>query len=89
VLSARWYTSLIGKYSSVLALVNLLRSHKVSWSLTGLQLRRVCVWRSRQIDNYFITSIKPARTQRWILAWSFGSKRVPDVGYRVLSIRLY
>lgn len=29
-LIARWFTSLIGKYASVLTLVDLLRSHKAS-----------------------------------------------------------
>ncbi|GFZ46189.1 hypothetical protein JCM24511_04436 [Saitozyma sp. JCM 24511] len=54
----RWYTSLIGRYSSLAPLVDLLRKH--------------------QVDNYFIKSIKQARTARWILGWSHAATRLPD-----------
>ncbi|ORY33763.1 hypothetical protein BCR39DRAFT_519100 [Naematelia encephala] len=53
-----WYTSLIGKYSSLQPLVDLLCEN--------------------QVENYFIRSIKPAKTVRWILAWSHSPSRLPD-----------
>ncbi|ORX39814.1 hypothetical protein BD324DRAFT_678907 [Kockovaella imperatae] len=55
---AQWFTSLIGKYSSLTPLVDLIKSFK--------------------IDNYFIKSIKQAKTSRWIIGWSYSEIRLPD-----------
>jgi methyltransferase len=33
-----------------------------------------------QINNYFVKSIKQAKTARWILGWSHTSTRLQDVG---------
>lgn len=31
-----------------------------------------------QVDNYFVETIRQARTSRWILGWSFSPVRLPD-----------
>lgn len=32
-----------------------------------------------QVDNYYILSIRPAKTVRWIIIWSYTAIRLPDV----------
>ncbi|WVQ85337.1 hypothetical protein IAT38_007502 [Cryptococcus sp. DSM 104549] len=54
----RWFTSLIGKYSSLRPLVDLLGELKIT--------------------NYFVKSIKQARTSRWIIGWSHTYTRLPE-----------
>lgn len=74
---SRWFTSLIGKYSSLDPLVKLLHNNKVSPDL----LARRRLWPESQCDNYFILSIKPSKTTRWILGWSHTPYRLPDVRF--------
>ncbi|KAF8304964.1 S-adenosyl-L-methionine dependent methyltransferase [Clavulina sp. PMI_390] len=55
----RWFTSLLGKFSSVKEVIEKLRSEK--------------------IENYALTEIIQGQTRRWVIAWSFGDIRLPDV----------
>lgn len=55
---ADWFTSLIGKYSSLESLVA---------KIKGVS------------DNYAIIRLQQRRTVRWVLVWSFGAYRLPDV----------
>ncbi|KLT38635.1 hypothetical protein CC85DRAFT_331431 [Cutaneotrichosporon oleaginosum] len=56
-LPVRWFTSLVGRYESLHALV-----------------RRV-----REVtDNYYVVSLRQARTARWVLIWGYGKERLPD-----------
>lgn len=57
-LPVRWFTSLVGRYESLHALVK--------------QVRAVT-------DNYYVVSLRQARTARWVLIWGFGKGRLPDV----------
>lgn len=53
-----WFTSLVGRYDSLAALVPRLKK------VTG---------------NYYVVSLRQARTTRWVLIWGFGKYRLPDV----------
>jgi methyltransferase len=79
----QWFTSLIGKFASLKPLVDLLRGHKVK-SSTRVIFQSLT---SAQIENYFIKSIKPSKTTRWILGWSYGEARLPDVSMVGLTKR--
>nr|CRX79130.1 hypothetical protein ls5930a1_00173 [Leucosporidium scottii]CRX79207.1 hypothetical protein ls5931a1_00046 [Leucosporidium scottii] len=57
----RWFSSLLGKYSSIAPLV--------------AQLQR------NSIENYTIKELSQGQTQRYILAWSLQSARLPSVTY--------
>jgi hypothetical protein len=78
----RWYTSLIGKYSSLAPLVDLLRKHQVSPARSAASHPPRVSLTVFQVDNYFIKSIKQAKTARWILGWSHATTRLPDVSLR-------
>ncbi|KAI0686553.1 S-adenosyl-L-methionine dependent methyltransferase [Earliella scabrosa] len=54
----RWFTSMLGKMSTLTHIVQLLRENKV--------------------DKYAITELVQGQTRRWVIAWSFGSTRLPD-----------
>ncbi|KAG9018233.1 hypothetical protein FRB90_011802 [Tulasnella sp. 427] len=55
----RWYTSLLGKSSSVPPLIEALKEQKV--------------------NNYGITELVQSHTKRWVILWSYGDIRLPDV----------
>jgi methyltransferase len=57
-LPVRWFTSLVGRYESLHALVMAVRA---------------------VTDNYYVVSLRQARTTRWVLIWGFGRERLPDV----------
>lgn len=77
----QWFTSLIGKFASLKPLVDLLRSHKVRKPTRSMFQSLT----SAQIENYFVKSIKPSKTTRWILGWSYGEVRLPDVSMMGLT----
>ncbi|KAF9228174.1 hypothetical protein BS17DRAFT_692951 [Gyrodon lividus] len=60
-----WYTSMLGKMSSLPQIVDLLREH--------------------QVDNYAITEFVQGQTRRWAIAWSFGTRRLPDFQARIAN----
>ena len=35
--------------------------------------------RENKVDNYAITELAQGQTRRWVIAWSFGTTRLPDV----------
>ncbi|ORY85965.1 hypothetical protein BCR35DRAFT_277643 [Leucosporidium creatinivorum] len=57
----RWFSSLLGKYSSIAPLVAQLQSHS--------------------IENYTIKELTQGQTQRYVLAWSLQSTRLPSDTY--------
>lgn len=46
-------------------------------SLLFKNLMKLC---NDKIDNYAVTELTQGQTRRWVVAWSFGDARVPDVG---------
>jgi hypothetical protein len=78
----RWYTSLIGKASSIPFLVDLLKQENVRCDdAVGPDVRRADrdTPSPKKIDNYILLSIRQAHTTRWIIGWSFTDIRLPDV----------
>jgi hypothetical protein len=87
----RWYTSLLGKLSSISSVVTLLRSLKVSLDWPIQCLARLILAGFMKIDNYGLTEFIQGHTRRWAVAWSFGTDRLPDVSvisYPLLPILL-
>lgn len=39
----------------------------------------VALLRKHGVDNYAVTELVQGQTRRWVVAWSFGSVRLPDV----------
>ena len=77
----RWYTSMLGKMSSVLKVVDLLRARGVS--LHNNSFLEVFEWIlnfTRKVNNYAITEFVQGQTRRWAVGWSFLDGRLPDVG---------
>ncbi|KAI0799986.1 S-adenosyl-L-methionine dependent methyltransferase [Fomes fomentarius] len=54
----RWYTSMLGKLSSLTHVVQILRENAIT--------------------NYGVTELVQGQTRRWVIAWSFGDRRLPD-----------
>ncbi|BGP35164.1 hypothetical protein JCM10296v2_006994 [Rhodotorula toruloides] len=72
----RWFTSLLGKYSSIGPLVDLLKSKKASSASFSLFL--LSLTRAQQILNYHVHALPPhGYTTRWVLSWSLQDKRFP------------
>ena len=97
-LKSRWYTSMLGKLSSVTEVVGAIREHKVSdegflASEIHRGFRSLCFivipnhkLSSTQITNYAITEFVQGQTRRWAVGWSLGGFRLPDVGFRLVII---
>ncbi|KAI6035112.1 S-adenosyl-L-methionine dependent methyltransferase [Pisolithus orientalis] len=45
----------------------------------------VSLLRNNLVDNYAITEFVQGQTRRWAIAWSFGTRRLPDVHARISS----
>lgn len=45
----------------------------------------VSLLRGHQVDNYAITEFVQGQTRRWAIAWSFGTRRLPDACARISS----
>ena len=71
----RFYTSLLGKHSTIAAIVSILKSHKVR--KLALNQSQRADW--MQIDNYGLTEFVQGQTRRWGIVWSLGEERLPDV----------
>jgi hypothetical protein len=72
----RWYTSMLGKLSSLDPVVRRLRENKVrGWCATYFFTPDSTL----QIDNYAITAFVQGQTWRWAVGWSFSAFRLPDV----------
>lgn len=61
-----WFTSLVGRYSTLEAVVTLVK---------------------RTTGNYAVVRLQQARTVRWVVVWSFGWDRLPDVSKSGLERR--
>ncbi|KAI6047451.1 hypothetical protein EDC04DRAFT_2864518 [Pisolithus marmoratus] len=48
----------------------------------------VSLLRGHQVDNYAITEFIQGQTRRWAIAWSFGTRRLPDAYARISSSAL-
>ncbi|KAI6105839.1 hypothetical protein F5141DRAFT_151927 [Pisolithus sp. B1] len=48
----------------------------------------VSLLRGHQVDNYAITEFVQGQTRRWAIAWSFGTRRLPDVSTLIVSLCL-
>lgn len=74
-----WYTSLIGKYASLQPLVHFLKERCVSpGNASPKPSTTEQNAHASQVNNYFVKTIRQARTSRWILGWSFSPVRLPD-----------
>jgi len=77
----RWFTSMLGKLSSLTDVVNSLRGNGVR----GLLRRQITSLMTMQVENYAITEFVQGQTRRWAIGWSFGDERLPDVSYLVFT----
>ncbi|KAF9478453.1 hypothetical protein BDN70DRAFT_933402 [Pholiota conissans] len=79
----KWYTSMLGKMSSILSIVKLLHDNSVTVALT---LASSLLLTTSKITNYAITEFVQGQTRRWAIAWSFTDTHLPDPIARIASI---
>ncbi|PWN45869.1 hypothetical protein IE81DRAFT_344347 [Ceraceosorus guamensis] len=73
-----WLSSMLGKISSVSALVKELQSNRVSHLEMVVSPLAQIDQELVQIDNYALTEFVQGRTRRWAIAWSHQAYRLPD-----------
>lgn len=85
MVSLRWYTSLLGKSSSVPSLVETLKEQSVSWAVLAASRVMMITLPELQINNYGVAEFVQSHTKRWVILWSLGDIRLPDVRLDHLS----
>lgn len=72
-----WYTSMLGKMSTLSGIVAMLRKCEVRAFVCADT--NPFTYGTQQIDNYAITEFVQGQTKRWAIAWSFTDIHLPDV----------
>jgi hypothetical protein len=73
----RWYTSMLGKMSSVVTIVENFRKHSVCLYFVNFY-DAFDLYHLKQITNYAITEFVQGWTRRWAVGWSFTDMHLPD-----------
>ena len=74
----RWYTSMLGKMSSVATIVESLRKRDVRL-ISSTCMHILTFYFFEQITNYAITEFVQGQTRRWAVGWSFTDMHLSDV----------